>query len=103
MSITWIYRFSHLKVLAGNFINPVKILRQLFIFLLIFIPLTHSFAEEKAYRNMTDHKFYNPEPNDIYLLNLATLAKNDSYGSDNILYEIYLKKLNKIDDSDITN
>ncbi|WP_294964956.1 hypothetical protein [uncultured Gilliamella sp.] len=102
MLITWIYRFSHLKVLAGNFINPVKILRQLFIFLLIFIPLNHSFAEEKAYRNMTDHKFYNPEPNDIYLLNLATLAKNDSYDSDNILYEIYLKKLNKIDDADIT-
>lgn len=97
MSITWIYRFSDLKSLVGNFINPIKILIQLFIFLFIFIPLAQSFAQVIAYRNMTDHKLFNPEPNDIYLLNLVNLAKND-----NTLYKIYLEKLNKIDDSDIT-
>lgn len=97
MSITWIYRFSDLKSLVSNFINPIKILIQLFIFLSIFIPLAQSFAQVKAYRNMTDHKLFNPEPNDIYLLNLVNLAKGD-----NTLYKIYLEKLNKIDDSDIT-
>lgn len=51
---------------------------------------------------MTDHKLFNPELDDIYLLNLVNQAKNDNYDSDNCLYKIYLEKVNKIDDSDIT-
>ncbi|OCG09122.1 hypothetical protein A9G13_03460 [Gilliamella sp. wkB178] len=100
MSITWIRWYGFLQPLVKNFINHAKILGIVLIFILI--PSSDSFAQIKAYRNMTDHKLFNPEIDDIYLLNLANLAENDSYDFDNSLYEIYLEKLNKIDDTDIT-
>ncbi|OCG36190.1 hypothetical protein A9G39_03405 [Gilliamella sp. Imp1-6] len=103
MLIEWICRGSCFTSMDGNPKSCARIILQLFIFILVFVPLTHCFAQERAYRNKGDYLLFTPKVGDIYLFNLVNVGRNSNDNYNDFIYDLYQKKIIKIDDSDIDN